>query len=63
MKIVEGSTHSTYEIDPLGLKGSQRAELDGKVYAGTKYHNSEGKIANDIILNNAESLGDRHFVI
>jgi hypothetical protein len=25
----------TYEIDPLGLKGTKRAELDGKVYVGS----------------------------
>jgi pSer/pThr/pTyr-binding forkhead associated (FHA) protein len=45
------------------LKGSNRTEKDGKVYAGTGTKDQSENYINDIVLSTDSNIGERHFVV
>jgi hypothetical protein len=63
LHLEEIDTPVRYEINPEGLKTSERRPADGKVYAGSLAKDRHGAIINDIVMENSASTAEKHFMI
>jgi pSer/pThr/pTyr-binding forkhead associated (FHA) protein len=66
IKIIESSaieTGTVVNIGPLGLEGSKRGKMDGKVFFGSKLRDG-AEVVNDFVVDELmKGFGGRHFLI